>query len=359
MTIYNFSAGPAMLPLEVKQRIEAELYDWNDTGCSVMEMSHRSAEFTAMAQENEVLLRKLLQIPEDYAVMLIPGGARLQYSMVPMNLSSAQGKAVYAVNGHWGKEAFKEGGRFCQAASVHPVATETYADIPTFTDADVAADADYLHYTSNETLEGVQWHHMPANNGARVVCDMTSDLLTKPIDVTQYSVIYASAQKNMGIAGITCVLMRKQDIGCSDNLLPTMMNYQTYADTGSFYNTPPVFPWYVMLQMLRWTEERGGVAAIQKMNVEKSRQLYGFIDSSGFFSNKVSPECRSEINVPFWLADESLNATFLQESAAAGLKALKGHMAVGGMRASIYNAMPMAGIDRLIDFMREFERTRG
>ncbi|WP_395375386.1 3-phosphoserine/phosphohydroxythreonine transaminase [Marinicella sp. W31] len=359
MTIFNFSAGPAVLPPEVKQQIEAELYNWNDTGCSVMEMSHRSAEFTAMAEENEALLRKLLQVPEDYAVMLIPGGARLQYSMIPMNMSSAEGKAVYAVNGHWGKEAFKEGSRFCRATSVRPVTPETYAEIPAFADVDVPTDADYLHYTSNETLEGVQWHQLPSHNGVRLCCDMTSDLLTKPIDVKQYSLIYASAQKNMGIAGITCVLMRKRDIGCSENLLPTMMNYKTYADTGSFYNTPPVFPWYVMLLVLRWTEAQGGVDAIQKMNQQKSRKLYDYIDSSDFFSNKVQLACRSEINVPFWLADETLNSTFLQESSAVGLKALKGHMAVGGMRASIYNAMPMAGIDSLIAFMQEFERTKG
>ena len=359
MTIYNFSAGPAMLPLEVKQQIEAELYNWNDTGCSVMEMSHRSPEFTAMADENEVLLRKLLQVPEDYAVMLIPGGARLQYSMIPMNLSSAEGQAIYAVNGHWGKEALKEGARFCQATSTHPVSSDTYAEIPSFNAADIDPNADYLHYTSNETLEGVQWHQLPEHNGVRLCCDMTSDLLTKPIDVSAYNLIYASAQKNMGIAGITCVLMRREDIGQSQNLLPTMMNYKTYADTRSFYNTPPVFPWYVMLQVLRWTERQGGVTAIQKMNREKSEKLYAYIDSSDFFSNKVKPAFRSEINVPFWLADDALNAVFLQESSAAGLKALKGHMAVGGMRASIYNAMPLQGIESLIAFMQEFERTKG
>lgn len=356
MTVYNFSAGPATLPLEVKRTIEQELYNWNGTGCSVMEMSHRSKEFTDMADENEALARELMNISDEYAVMLIPGGARLQYSMIPMNISSPKGQAIYAINGHWGKQAIKEGGRFCQASTTAPISDNVYASIPDFDASKLNAEADYFHFTSNETLEGVQWHKVPETNGIPVVCDMTSDLLTRTVDINDYDMIYASAQKNMGIAGITFVIMKRSMIGHSDNLLPTMMNYKTYADTRSFYNTPPTFPWYVMLQVLRWTKSQGGVKAIQEMNQSKSNKLYQYIDSSDFYLNKVATHCRSEVNVPFWLQDDALNAQFLKQSSESGLKALKGHMAVGGMRASIYNAMPENGIDALIAFMQQFEK---
>lgn len=359
MTVYNFSAGPAALPLSVKQQIADELYDWNGTGCSVMEVSHRSKEFTDMADENEALARELLNISDDYAVMLIPGGARLQYSMLPINISTPNGQAVYAINGHWGKQAIKEAARFTQATSTAPISDSTYASIPTYDASALNPEADYFHYTSNETLEGVQWHHLPATNGIPLCCDMTSDLLTRQFDVNDYAMIYASAQKNMGIAGITFVIMQRDMIGQSDNLIPTMTDYKTYADTRSFYNTPPTFPWYVMLLVLRWVKAQGGVGAIQATNQAKSSKLYRFVDQSDFYLNKVAADCRSEVNVPFWLHDESLNQVFLQQSAAAGLKALKGHMAVGGMRASIYNAIPEAGIDALIDFMQEFERVHG
>ncbi len=359
MTVYNFSAGPAALPLPVKQQIENELYDWNGTGCSVMEVSHRSKEFTDMADENEALARELLNISDDYAVMLIPGGARLQYSMLPINISAATGQAIYAINGHWGKQAIKEASRFTQAVSTAPISDEVYAKIPAYDARQLNSAADYFHYTSNETLEGVQWHQLPETHGVPLCCDMTSDLLTRVFDVNDYAMIYASAQKNMGIAGITFVIMKRDMIGRSQNLIPTMTDYKTYADTRSFYNTPPTFPWYVMLLVLRWVKNQGGVAAIQAINRKKSQKLYNYVDQSGFYLNKVDPTCRSEVNVPFWLNDESLNQQFLQDSSAAGLKALKGHMAVGGMRASIYNAVPESGIDALIDFLQEFERVHG
>lgn len=359
MTVYNFSAGPAALPLEVKQQIESELYDWQGTGCSVMEVSHRSQEFKDMADENESLARELLNISDEYAVMLIPGGARLQYSMLPINISSQKGKAVYAINGHWGKQAIIEASRFTQTTSTAKIRKNVYADIPEYVADDLNPDSDYFHYTSNETLEGVQWHQLPETNGIPLCCDMTSDLLTRVFDVNDYSMIYGSAQKNMGIAGITFVIMKRELIGQSENLIPTMIDYKTYADTRSFYNTPPTFPWYVMLLILRWVKTQGGVSAIQNNNQEKSNALYQYVDQSDFYHNKVSTNCRSEVNVPFWLSDESLNQKFLAESSAANLKALKGHMAVGGMRASIYNAIPIEGIYALIDFMKEFERTNG
>jgi len=359
MTVYNFSAGPAALPLAVKQQIADELFDWNGTGCSVMEVSHRSKEFTDMADENEALARELLNISDEYAVMLIPGGARLQYSMLPINISSPAGHAVYAINGHWGKQAIKEAGRFTQVSSTAPISESVYVSIPDYDTKQINPNADYFHYTSNETLEGVQWHQLPQTNGVPLCCDMTSDLLTRVFDVNDYSMIYASAQKNMGIAGITFVIMKRDMIGKSKNLIPTMTDYKTYADTRSFYNTPPTFPWYVMLLVLKWVKSQGGVGAIQQSNQLKSSRLYDYVDQSGFYLNKVDPSCRSEVNVPFWLQDESLNQKFLTDSSAVGLKALKGHKAVGGMRASIYNAIPLTGIDSLIEFMQEFERTHG
>ncbi len=359
MNIYNFSAGPATLPLDVKKIIEQELYDWNGTGCSVMEVSHRSQEFTNMADENESLLRSLLKISDDYAVMLIPGGARLQYAMLPMNVSSTQGQAVYAINGHWGKEAVKEASRFCQASTTAEISASVYNSIPAYDEAELNTQADYFHYTSNETLEGVQWHHVPRTAGLRLCCDMTSDLMTRVVNIDDYDMIYASAQKNMGIAGLTLVIMKRDWIGQSINLLPTMVNYKTFADTRSFYNTPPTFPWYVMLQVLKWTEAQGGIKVMQQRNQAKSKKLYEYIDQSGFYQNKVEPLFRSEVNVPFWLHDEALDAKFLNQSSQAGLKALKGHKAVGGMRASIYNAMPESGVDALIDFMKKFEQKYG
>lgn len=347
------------MPQSVKEQIQAELYDWAGTGCSVMEVSHRSKEFMAMTDENESLAREILNISDDYAFMLIPGGARMQYAMLPMNISSAQGKAVYCINGHWGKLALKEGARFCEAKSTHKILETTYDHIPTITSDQINSDCDYFHYTSNETLEGVQWNHVPDTNGIPICCDMTSDLLTEEIDVNKFDMIYASAQKNMGIAGISCVIMKRSLIGQSVNNLPTMLDYDTYARTRSAYNTPPTFPWYVMLLVLRWVKEQGGLKVIGQRNLVKSEKLYNYIDGSGFYFNKVKADFRSKVNVPFWLENEDLGELFLQSSSTADLKALKGHKAVGGMRASIYNAMSEEGIDMLIEFMREFERTHG
>ncbi len=345
--------------MAVKQQIADELFDWQGTGCSVMEVSHRSPEFVNLAEHTEQLARELIGISDDYAVMFIQGGARTQYAMLPMNLSSPQGQAVYAVNGHWGKLALKEGGRFTQAITTAPVSETTYASIPDYEADEIPQTANYFHYTSNETLEGVQWSKPPECGAVPLCCDMTSDLLSREFDMNRHAMIYASAQKNMGIAGITFVALRKDLIGQSANLIPMMNDYQTYANSGSMYNTPPTFPWYVMNLVLQWVKGQGGLAGIQRINRQKSGLLYEYVDRSDFYQNMVSKNCRSEVNVPFWLADESLNQAFLDNSAAAGLKALKGHKAVGGMRASIYNAIPEAGIEALISFMQEFERTHG
>lgn len=359
MTVYNFSAGPASLPDGVKQQLKHELDNWQGTGTSVMEVSHRSPEFKALMADNEALLRSLLNINDDYAVLLVPGGARLQYAMLPMNLSAPDQKTVYHVNGYWGFLAFQEAQKFSQVQTTTEPPQAPYKPQHSLGDyqaGEIDTSADYFHYTSNETLEGIQWHQLPDSNGLPLCCDMTSDLMTREINIDDYGMIYASAQKNLGIAGLTLVIIRKDLIGQHHNNVPTLMDYATFHEHHSAYNTPPTFVWYMMHLVLQWYQQQGGVKAMQERNQAKAQKLYQFIDDSDFYSNRVAPEIRSEVNVPFWLADHGLNDQFLADSNAAGLKALKGHKAVGGMRASIYNAVPMAGVDALIEFMRSFEK---
>ncbi len=358
-SIYNFSAGPAALPSDVRQQIKNELDNWQNTGTSVMEVSHRSPEFKALMAENEVLLRDLLNISDAYATLLIPGGAQLQYAMLPMNLSAPDRTTIYHVNGYWGSLAYREAQRFSQIhiTTAPPVIPyQPQYSLGYYDPQSLPTDADYFHYTSNETLEGIQWHHLPDSQGVPLCCDMTSDLITRQIDVNDYGMIYASAQKNLGIAGLTLVIIRKDLIGQHQQQLPALMDYQTYFDHHSAYNTPPTFVWYVMSLVLKWCQQQGGLKAIQAANQEKSQKLYDFIDNSQFYNNRVEHDIRSEVNVPFMLKNDSLNEVFLAQSSAAGLKALKGHKAIGGMRASIYNALPLAGVEALIDFMYEFEK---
>lgn len=359
MPIYNFSAGPASLPATVKQQIKTDLDNWQNTGTSVMEVSHRSPEFKALMAENEALLRELLAISDDYATLLIPGGARLQYAMLPMNLSAPKQTTVYHVNGYWGWLAYQEAQKFSQVYTTtvqQPKPYKPQHSLGKYDPASLPTDADYFHYTSNETLEGIQWHQLPETNGLPLCCDMTSDIMTRVVDVNDFAMIYASAQKNLGIAGQTLVIIRKDLIGKHSHVLPTLMDYQTFESHQSAYNTPPTFTWYVMSLVLKWYKQQGGVEAMQAMNREKSAKLYDFIDNSQFYNNKVDPKIRSEVNVAFSLKNDSLDKRFLDGSDAAGLKALKGHKAVGGMRASIYNAVPLAGIEALIDFMHKFEK---
>lgn len=359
MTVFNFSAGPAALPGDVKQQLKNELDNWRGTGSSVMEVSHRSPEFKALMADNEALLRSLLNIGDDYAVLLVPGGARLQYAMLPMNLSAPNRKTVYHVNGYWGFLAYQEAHKFSQVQTTSKPPVVPYQPQHSLGDYDaqaIDASADYFHYTSNETLEGIQWHRLPQTHGLPLCCDMTSDLMTREVNVNDFAMIYASAQKNLGIAGLTLVIIRKDRIGQHQNNIPTLMDYATFEQHHSAYNTPPTFVWYVMYLVLQWYQQQGGIKVMQKRNQAKAGKLYAFIDNSDFYFNRVAPAIRSEVNVPFWLADDALNERFLSASSDAGLKALKGHKAVGGMRASLYNAVPMAAIDALIDFMREFEK---
>ncbi|MCX7544862.1 3-phosphoserine/phosphohydroxythreonine transaminase [Marinicella gelatinilytica] len=359
MSIYNFSAGPAALPPGVKKQLKNELDDWRGTGTSVMEVSHRSPEFKALMADNESLLRSLLNISDDYAILLVPGGARLQYAMLPMNLSAPNRSTVYHVNGYWGFLAYQEAQKFSQVKTTNKPPTAPYQPQHSLGDyrvKDIDSSADYFHYTSNETLEGIQWHHLPDSNGLPLCCDMTSDIMTREIKVDDFAMIYASAQKNLGIAGLTLVIIRKDMLGKHQNNIPTLMDYATFEQHGSAYNTPPTFVWYMMYLVLQWYQQQGGVKTMQQLNQAKANKLYDFIDNSDFYSNRVDSAIRSEVNVPFWLADDKLNEQFLADSNDAGLKALKGHKAVGGMRASIYNAVPMAAIDALIEFMETFEK---
>ncbi len=353
---YNFAPGPAMLPDSVKQQIIDEIPNWQNTGSSVMEVSHRGPLFRALVKETELLIRELLGVSNEYDILMCPGGARLQYSMMPMNFSSLTGKAMYFVHGHWGKSAILEAQKFCNARPLVPyIQDEIYTAIPEFDMSVLNNSFDYFHYTTNETLEGVEWHSIPETNGIPLFCDMTSDLMTRPIDVDKYDLIYASAQKNLGIAGITIVIIKKSMLDKAPAGLPLMLDYRTYSKHDSLWNTPPTFPWYVMNLILKWMKNTGGLNAIATRNQQKSDLLYDYVDNSQFYSNNVKPENRSKVNVTFLLRDENLNEEFIQEADSVGIKAIKGHRAVGGMRASLYNAMPIAGVNALIEFMKTFE----
>jgi phosphoserine aminotransferase len=349
-----------MLPESVKQQIIDEIPNWHGTGSSVMEVSHRGSAFKTIVDETDQLIRELLNVSDEYAILMCPGGARLQYSMMPMNFSSFTGKAMYFVHGHWGKSAILEAQKFCNARPLVAYAqSEIYTTIPKYDMSQLDSSFDYFHYTSNETLEGVEWQNIPESNGVPMFCDMTSNLMSREIDVSKYDLIYASAQKNLGISGITIAIIKKSILDKAPNNLPLMLDYRTYENHNSLWNTPPTFPWYVMNLMLHWIKNKGGLKVIQQLNLEKATRLYNYLDYSDFYSNNVTKEYRSRVNATFLLADEKLNDTFVKQADAAGIKAIKGHRAVGGMRASIYNAMPIEGINALIDFMQEFEKQHG
>jgi phosphoserine aminotransferase len=343
--VYNFSAGPAALPLEVLETIRNDIPDWQGTGMSVMEVSHRSAEFVALAERAEANFRELLGIPESYSVLFTQGGATLQMSMAPMNLTGADDTVDYVITGSWGKKAAGEARKFCNVNVAESAWQRN----------DAAA---YLHITPNETIAGVEFHFVPAGE-TPIVADMSSTILSRPIDVSRYGVIYAGAQKNIGPAGITVVVVRNDLLERAPLNLPHLMTWRSYAESGSMTNTPPTFAWYVADLVFQYLKDLGGLAAMAEINSRKARKLYEAVDGSGFYSNPVKEDCRSFMNVPFVLADASLDGRFLEESAAAGLTNLKGHRSVGGMRASIYNAVPEEAVDALIEFMGEFERVNG
>lgn len=356
--VYNFSAGPAALPLEVLQTIRNDIPDWEATGMSVMEVSHRSKEFVGLAERAEANFRELLDIPDDYSVLFTQGGATLQMSMAPMNLAGAGDTVDYVITGSWGKKAAGEARKFCRVNVAGDSSDRNFTYIPEESSWQRSDDAAYLHITPNETIAGVEFHFVPSGD-TPIVADMSSTILSRPIDVSRFGVIYAGAQKNIGPAGITVVIVRNDLLERAPLNLPHLMTWRSYAESGSMTNTPPTFAWYVADLVFRYLKDGGGLQAMAEVNARKAAKLYDTIDSSDFYSNPVEEDCRSRMNVPFVLADASLDATFLQESAAAGLTNLKGHRSVGGMRASIYNAVPEQAVDALIEFMGEFERVYG
>ncbi len=355
--VYNFSAGPAALPEAVLKQAQEELLDWHGTGMSVMEMSHRGKAFMRIAEEAEADLRELMEIPDDYKVLFLQGGASTQFAMVPLNLMGRTGRADYINTGSWSKKAIAEGGRYGEVK----VIADTAADftVPDADSLEISPDAAYLHYTPNETIQGVEFPYVPESGEVPLVADMSSTILSRPIEVSKFGVIYAGAQKNVGPAGLTLVIVREDLIGHAPESCPAMLNYKTHADAGSMYNTPPTFAWYLAGLVFKWLKEQGGLEVMAVINERKAEALYAAIDESDFYHNPVDPKCRSWMNVPFTLANPELDSLFLEEASKAGLETLKGHRSVGGMRASIYNAMPEEGVQALIDFMKEFERRHG
>ncbi len=357
--VFNFSPGPAALPRQVMQQAQAEFLDWNGTGMSVMEVSHRNREFIELAAQSELDLRELLAIPKSYKVLFLQGGATLQFAAVPLNLAASDRTADYVVTGSWGKKAKSEAERFVQVNLAADGAESNYTSIPDPATWQVSEGAAYLHVTSNETIGGVEMHGMPEVSAAPVVADMSSTLLSRPIDVSRFGLIYAGAQKNVGQAGLTVVIVREDLIGQAVAQTPGITNYRVMADTDSMWNTPATFAWYMASLVFTWLKQQGGLEVIAERNDQKSAKLYAAIDVSAFYSNPVDVSCRSRMNIPFTLSDKDLEPVFLAESKAAGLINLKGHRSVGGMRASIYNAIPEDGVDALIAFMVDFEARHG
>ncbi len=353
--VYNFSAGPAVLPEEVLKEAAAEMLDYRGTGMSVMEMSHRSKAFEEIIGQAETDLRDLLQIPDNYRVLFLQGGASLQFSMVPMNLMKNR-KADYIVTGQWAKKAFKEAQKYGEARAVASSEDQTFSYIPDCSDLPIAEDADYVYICENNTIYGTKFWKLPDTKGKPLVADVSSCFLSEPADVSRYGIMYGGVQKNIGPAGVVIVIIR-EDLITEDVLpgTPTMCQYKIHADAKSLYNTPPAYGIYICGKVFQWLKGRGGLAAMKEYNVKKAKILYDFLDASRLFKGTVVKEDRSIMNVPFVTGDADLDAQFVKEAAAAGFVNLKGHRTVGGMRASIYNAMPIEGVEKLVQFMEKFE----
>jgi phosphoserine aminotransferase len=356
---YNFSAGPAALPEVVLRQAQAELLEWGKARASVMEISHRGKDFIALAQESEQDLRTLLQIPSNYKVLFLQGGATQHFAQIPMNFARRGQGADYLVTGHWGEKALKEATPLVQARIAASGAAGNYTAIPARADWRLDPDAAYLHYTPNETIHGVEFHTIPEVGDVPLVADLSSTILSRPLDVSRFGIIYAGAQKNIGAAGLVVMIVREDLLARCPRDIPKIFNYAEHAANESMLNTPNTFGWYLAGLVFKWLLAQGGLAAMAERNRAKAELLYGYIDASGFYRNPVEPSARSWMNVPFTLPREELDAPFLKEAEAAGLMALKGHRAVGGMRASIYNAMPLEGVQALVDFMRDFARRHG
>jgi phosphoserine aminotransferase len=357
--IFNFGAGPATMPVEVLEKAKWELVNWHQAGMSVMEMSHRGKEFTAIAAEAEADLRRLADIPPSYKVLFLQGGATMHFSAVPMNLLRGKKVIDFVHTGEWSKKAIEEARKFAQANVVASSEDRKFTYVPRPATWKRSADAAYLHICSNETIGGVEYHFTPDTGQTPLVSDMSSHILSRPLDVTRYGLIYAGAQKNIGPAGLVVVIVREDLLGCALPETPTVLDYAKMAAADSMVNTPPTFSVYLAGLTFKWLLERGGLGAVEQANIHKAGLLYEYIDSQDFYSNPVAKEDRSRMNVPFRLRDDQLDAKFLAAAEARGLSQLKGHRSVGGMRASIYNAMPVEGVEALIAFMEEFRKQNG
>jgi phosphoserine aminotransferase len=355
----NFSAGPAALPAEVLSQAAEEMLDWHGCGQSVMEMSHRGKEFISIAEAAEADLRELMAIPANYKVLFLQGGATLQFEMIPLNLLRGKGTADYVNTGEWAKKAIKEAARFCDVRVVASAEDKNFSYAPSQSLWKTSKKAAYLHYTANETIGGVEFHWVPDSGDVPLVCDMSSNILSKPVDVAKYGLIYAGAQKNIGPAGLTIVIVREDLLGKGEPTPPTMLDYKIHAENDSMYNTPPTYSIYIAGLVFKWLKKQGGLAAMQKKNIEKANLIYNFLDQSQFYANPVRIDDRSRMNVPFTLKDAALDEEFLKGAKSRGMVQLKGHRSVGGMRASIYNAMPVEGVRALVDYMRDFENKHG
>ncbi|KAF0809797.1 3-phosphoserine/phosphohydroxythreonine aminotransferase [Alcanivorax sp. S71-1-4] len=355
---YNFCAGPAALPEDVLRQAASEMLDYHGRGLSVMEMSHRSDDYVAIAETAEQDLRDLLGISDDYAVLFLQGGASQQFAMVPMNLMGRDDVADYINTGQWSAKAIKEAKQFGKVNVAASSEATNFTTVPPQDSWQLSDNAAYLHYTPNETIGGVEYDFIPESR-APLVADLSSTILSRPLDVSKFGLIYAGAQKNIGPAGVCVVIVRKDLLERAGDQVPTMLRYNIHAENGSMYNTPPTYAWYLAGLVFKWLKAQGGLTAMEQLNRRKAEKLYGYIDASGFYSNPVEKHSRSWMNVPFVLADEQFDKPFLKEADAAGLLNLKGHRSVGGMRASIYNAVPEAAVDALIDFMKDFAQRHG
>jgi phosphoserine aminotransferase len=356
--LFNFCAGPAMLPKAVMVKAQEEFINWNSTGSSVMELSHRSAIYMEMAAQAEADLRELMVIPDNYKVLFCHGGGRGQFSAVPLNLLPQGKSADYIVNGSWSKAAAVEAKNFgnINVISIREEHGDGETSLLPNTKWPLKSDAAYVHYCPNETVDGIEINYIPETDGVPLVADMSSTILSHEIDVSKFGLIYAGAQKNIGPSGLTIVIVRDDLLGNAQLATPCIMNYKTSADNDSMYNTPPTYAWYLAGLVFKWLKELGGVKAIAKVNQTKAELLYQVIDGSDFYENSIDIQYRSKMNIPFWLKDESLNEQFLAQAEQQGLMALQGHRIVGGMRASIYNAMPIEGVEALVSFMKKFEK---
>ena len=354
--VYNFSAGPSMLAESVLKTAADEMLDYHGCGQSVMEMSHRSKIYKTIIEGAEALLREVMNIPDNYKVLFLQGGASTQFAAIPLNLMNGSGKADYVITGQWANKAFKEAARYGEAKAVASSADKTYSYIPKLDPATFTKDADYFYICMNNTIYGTKFHELPETGDVPLIADISSCILSEPIDVSKFGMLYAGAQKNVAPAGLTIVIIREDLLGHARDITPTMLNYVTHAEAGSMFNTPPCYNIYICKLVLEWLKnDIGGLENMKKINEEKSGMIYDFLDNSKMFRGTVVPEDRSMMNIPFVTDSDELNAKFIKEAEEAGFVNLKGHRSVGGMRASVYNAMPVEGCRKLVDFMKKFE----